>query len=127
MNETTTFSLSIYKSDLQKINNFAKKHEKQFRSQAAVFKYIFDSFFRQYDADAKKDFVIHWIYPIVIGAIATFGTVSTQNLISLLFDQGFYFHELYVLNGVFVVLGAFSVGFFIANMYWYFKKKSNIG
>jgi len=126
MSDRINFSLSMYKEDVQKINNFAKKHEKNFRSQAEIFRYILNSFFKQYDADAKKDFVIHWVYPILLGGFATFGTVATQRLIEILYNRGLYFQELHVLNGIFVVLGAFSVGFFGANMYWYFKKKKNM-
>jgi len=115
-------TISIYESDITRINNYARDTKKTFRSQAEVFRHIIDFFFNEHRRNSKKDVIIHFVYPLLFGGLATFGTVSTQNLINILVERNLYFQELHVLNGAFVVLGALSIGLFIANLYWLMRK-----
>lgn len=119
-----SLSISIFDSDLNRVNQFAKDNQKKLklRSNADVWRHIINFFFDQHRSDLKKDMVIHFVYPVAFGCLASFGTLSTEKLISILFEKGFYFRELHVLNGIFVVLGAFSIGLFIANLYWLVRK-----
>ena len=115
--EYTKVSLSILRSDIKRINWFAEANKKKFHTQAEVFRHIIDFFFEQTNKNLKRDLIIHFIYPIILGCIATFGTISTQKLINILVEQNLYFQELHTLNGVFVVLGTGVGGLLIANIY----------
>ena len=120
--KATRVSLSIFESDLKQVNDFATKYKIKFNSQAAVFRHILRGFFKQQRKDINNDLILYFIFPFSIGAIATFGTLSTQSLIDILTEKGLYFAELHNLNRIFVILGAFSVGLFFACVVWLRKK-----
>jgi len=116
----TPISVSIYQSDLNVINKYAK--QQKIKTQAALFRHIIHGFFNQRKKDTFKDIVSHFLYPVLIGTFASIGTIWTQRLMNVLQGKGLFFAELLDFHRFFVILGALSIGLIFANIYWLKKK-----
>lgn len=116
-----SFSLSIYESDLEKANQFAKKHP-NLRTQAEVFRCILQRFFKYKENEIKKDLIFYFVYPVIFGALISFYTLMTQRLINILSEKGLFFAELLDLNRISVIFGALVIGIIVAGIYVLRKK-----
>ena len=113
-------TVSIYQSQIKKIRDYKEAHKNTFGSEASLIQHIINEFFKE--KNIKNDMVFHFLYPIILAALATFGTIMTTRLVRSVRSAGFVFQELNDLNTMFVIIGAMCIGLFIANMYWFHTK-----
>ena len=113
-------SFSFYKEDLEKVEKYAKDTE---RTVSEALRYIINTFLDTEYRSIKKDAIFFIVYPSLFCIFFLFGSFSTENLINILVQKGYYFDELYLLNRIFNIMGFGALSYLVANIYVLYRKR----
>ena len=117
--------ISLYPNQINAVKRYAQ-YKDSYDSEAI--QHIIDDFFNKDDNTTKHNVILYLAVPILFCILTTIINIATDKVFNILLEAGFYFHELYILSRVFMVLSFGSIGVFLACFFLFYKKiKENRG
>lgn len=107
-------NFSLYPKHIEKIEKYANETD---QDKSTALQNIINDFFKNRTKSIRQYLIYYFIVPLTFGALALGTAIYTTNMVTILWNKGIYFNELYVLNRFYTVVGFLTIGLMIAGLY----------